>query len=79
MEFNTPKSIFGPNGRLAGYTTKIFIVGIDLTYALLAITIALLLTGNFQLERLNLLLTWGPVLLLFYRAVSFLVFRTYRL
>ena len=48
-------------------------------FALMAITMALLLTGNFDWERLNLLLTWGPILLLVFRGLSFFVFRTYLL
>ena len=64
---------------MAGYVTKLFIFGVDMVYALIAITVALLLTGNFELERLNLLLTWGPVLLLAFRAISFIVFKTYLL
>lgn len=78
MKFDSQNSILGRN-QVAGYVTKLFIFGIDMLYALLAITMALLLTGNFELERLNLLLTWGPVLLLFFRAVSFIIFRTYLL
>lgn len=78
MKFNSQKSILGAN-PIAGYVTKLFIFGVDMVYALIAITIALLLTGDFEFERLNLLLTWGPVLLLAFRAISFIVFRTYLL
>lgn len=78
MKFNSQKSILGAS-PMAGYVTKLFIFGVDMVYALIAITIALLLTGNFEFERLNLLLTWGPVLLLIFRAISFIVFRTYLL
>jgi FlaA1/EpsC-like NDP-sugar epimerase len=78
MKFNSQNSILGAN-PIAGYVTKLFIFCVDMVYALIAITIALLLTGNFELDRLNLLLTWGPVLLLIFRAVSFIVFRTYLL
>lgn len=76
MKFNATNGILGKN-RVAGYVTKLFIIGLDLIFALLAITAALLITGNFELDRLNLLFTWGPVLLLFVRGISFLVFRTY--
>ncbi|MGH1433664.1 MAG: polysaccharide biosynthesis protein [Lewinella sp.] len=78
MKFNSQKSILGAS-PIAGYVTKLFIFGVDMVYALIAITIALLLTGDFEFERLNLLLTWGPVLLLAFRAISFIVFRTYLL
>lgn len=78
MKFDSQNSLIGRN-QVAGYVTKLFIFGVDMFYALVAITVALLLTGNFELERLNLLLTWGPVLLLLYRALSFIVFRTYLL
>lgn len=78
MKFDSQNSIIGRN-QVAGYVTKLFLFGVDIFYALVAITVALLLTGNFELSRLNLLLTWGPVLLIIYRALSFIVFRTYLL
>ena len=78
MKFNSQNSILGAN-PVAGYVTKLFIFGVDMVFALMAITMALLLTGNFDWERLNLLLTWGPILLLVFRGLSFFVFRTYLL
>jgi len=76
MKFSSQNSILGSN-PIAGYVTKVFVFGIDLAFALLAITSALLITGEFELARLNLLLTWGPVLLLVFRFISFFAFRTY--
>lgn len=59
--------------------TKFFILGIDLLFALLAITFSLMIIGQFELNKLNALLTWAPILLLFFRTVSFVYFRTYLL
>lgn len=76
MEFNSQQTILGSK-PVSGYVTKLFVFGLDLLFALVAVIFALLITGNFSWERLNLLLTWAPVLLLFFRAGSFLFFRTY--
>lgn len=78
MKFNSQHSILG-SGPVAGYVTKLLVFAVDMVFALLGITFALLITGNFDMIRLNLLLTWGPVLLMVFRFLAFFYFRTYLL
>ena len=76
MRFSSKVSIFGSR-PVAGYVAKLFILCIDLFFAVLSIVLAILLTGNFDFKRLNFLFTWGPLLLLLFRFAAFVLFRSY--
>lgn len=76
MKYTTNKSIIGL-GSLAGYVTKILILGMDMIFAFIALSVALLIIGRFDFSQLSLLISWGVGLLLALRALSFIVFRTY--
>lgn len=76
MKFSTQFSIFGTR-PLPGYTTKLAILSLDMAFALLSITVALLLVGRFDFERISLLFGWAPLALLCLRSLAFYSFRTY--
>jgi len=65
-------------GRIAGYVTKTLILAIDLGLALFAFFTALLITGNFDFVRAGyFLLGWASFLLILFRGISFVFFKTY--
>lgn len=76
MKFSAKNNIFG-SSPLAGYVTKLIIFGLDMAFALVAFTIALLVTDPFNFERVTLIIGWASALLMLFRAMSFLFFRTY--
>jgi len=68
----------GRDNRFAGYVTKLLMLGVDLSLALLSFFVALLVTNNFAFAAAGVfLLGKASVLLLFLRALSFVVFKTY--
>lgn len=77
------KSLFekyrpGRDNRFAGYVTKLLMLGVDLALALLSFFIALLVTHNFAFAAAGVfLLGKASLLILFFRALSFVLFRTY--
>lgn len=69
---------FSKQDRVAGYVTKLLILGLDLSFALIAFFTALLITGNFDLTRLGILfLGWAPLLVVLLRGTAFILFKTY--
>ncbi len=67
----------GKQSTIAGYVTKLLILGIDFTFALFAFFSALLVTSKFDFSHALGLVGWAAVVILALRAVAFVVFKTY--
>jgi FlaA1/EpsC-like NDP-sugar epimerase/8-oxo-dGTP pyrophosphatase MutT (NUDIX family) len=67
-----------PQSRFAGYVTKVLILGIDLLFSLVAISLALFVEVNYDFARwMEYMFYWGPWVLLIMRAIGFVIFKTY--
>ncbi len=63
---------------VSGPVTKLFILSVDMAFALFSFITALLITSNFDgADTTKYLFSAGPVVLLTYRALAFYFFRTY--
>ncbi len=68
----------GQTNRISGYFTKIFILGIDLAFSLLAFGFAVFVDRTLNATSWSLvMLSSVPWILLTLRAISFIVFKTY--
>lgn len=64
--------------RFAGYVTKLLILGIDMLFSFMAISLALFIEVRFDMvEWREYMFNWAPWVLLAFRAIGFVIFRTY--
>lgn len=71
------KHLSNKHNRIASYLTKLTILGIDFTSAIISYCIALLVTYKFDYLKAIELLGWSTLILLVFRGLAFLYFRTY--
>ena len=72
------KYVFGRDKRYAGYVSKLIMLGVDLSLALLSFFVALLVTNNFAFAAAGVfLLGKASLVLLLLRGLSFFYFKTY--
>ncbi|NBB88795.1 MAG: SDR family NAD(P)-dependent oxidoreductase [Bacteroidetes bacterium] len=68
----------GGNNNISGYLTKVFILGVDLTFALFSFAFAVFVDRTLNATSWTLVMySYVPLILLSLRAISFIAFKTY--